>query len=265
MNYRGFSLSGGRRTHTACRAATPPAEDGEVAVRGGALRILVKPVVHGRITRRDGLMRKVEVVTTRLLNAERSRRTRRALLDVGRALFAYVGYARTTTGELVQRTGVTRGALYYHFEDKTALFEAVFEEVYQESFQAMRTCMETAEGDPWERFLASLRVLTEQLGRLGVQRIVSDGPAVLGPFRVRQGTLGTQFLHTVFGQLVAEGEMKPLPLDPLCRLVWAACFEAALHSAQTETSVEGRQDMIVTLLGLIDGLRRTQEAGGKQD
>ena len=198
-------------------------------------------------------------MTTRRLQAERFHQTRRALLDAGRALFADVGYTRTTTGALVQRAGVTRGALYYHFEDKTACFEAVFEEVYQESFQAMRTCMETAEGDTWERFLASLRVLTEQLGRPGVQRIISDGPAVLGPFRVRHGTLGTQFLRPVFGQLVAEGVMKPLPLDPLCRLVWAACFEAALHSAQTETSAEGQQDMIVTLLGLIGGLRRKQD------
>ena len=61
-------------------------------------------------------------MTTRLSKADRSRRTRRALLDVGQALFADVGYARTTTGELVRRAGVTRGALYYHFPDKTALF-----------------------------------------------------------------------------------------------------------------------------------------------
>ena len=104
-------------------------------------------------------------MTTRLSNAERSHRTRRALLDVGRALFADVGYARTTTEELVRRAGVTRGALYYHFPDKTALFEAVFEEVHQECLQAMSTGMETAEGDPWERFMASLRVLIAQLGR----------------------------------------------------------------------------------------------------
>jgi len=212
-----------------------------------------------------GLTRKVEVVTTRLLNAERSRQTRRTLLDAGRALFADVGYARTTTGELVQRAGVTRGALYYHFRDKTALFAAVFEEVYQESLQAMRTCMETAEGDTWERFLESLRALTEQLGRPGVQRIVSDGPAILGPFRVRHGTLGPQFLRAVFEQLVAEGVMKPLPLDPMSRLVWTTCFEAALYTAQTETSAEGRQEMIVALLCLIGGLRRKREAEGRQD
>ena len=201
-------------------------------------------------------------MTTRIPNAERSRQTRRALLDAGRAMFADVSYARTTTEEIVRRAGVTRGALYYHFSDKTVLFEAVFEEVHQESIQAMRTCLETAEGDPWERFLESLRVLTDQLGHPGVQRIVTDGPAVLDRSSLERGTLGPQFLHTVFEQLVAEGVLKPLPLAPLCRLVWAACFDAALYTARTETSAEGRQDMIDTLLGLIGGLRRKQEAGG---
>ncbi len=194
-------------------------------------------------------------MTTRLSNAERSRQTRRTLLDVGRALFADMGYARTTTEELVRRAGVTRGALYYYFHDKTALFAAVLEEVHQESLQAMRTCMETAEGDPWERFLASLRVLTEQLGRPGVQRIVADGPAVLDRSHLQRGALGLQFLRPVFEQLVAEGTMKPLPFDPICRLVWTACFEAALYIARTETSAEGRQEMIVTLMRLIGGLR----------
>ena len=58
--------------------------------------------------------------------------------------------------------------------------------------------------------------------------------------------------------------MKPLPLDPLCHLVWTACFEAALYIAQAETSAEGRQEMSVTLMGLIGGLRRKQEDGGSR-
>ena len=204
-------------------------------------------------------------MTTRLLNADRSRRTRRALLDAGRAVFADAGYARTTTGELVQRAGVTRGALYYHFQDKTALFKAVFEEVYQESLQAMRTCMARAEGDPWDQLLAGLRGLMAQLGRPSVRRIVADGLAVLDASRVRQETLGREFLRPVFEQLVAAGVMKPLPLDPLCRLVWAVCSAAALHMARTETSGVDQQDMTATLLGLLGGLRCRQEAGGKRD
>ena len=205
-------------------------------------------------------------MTTRLSKAERFRQTRRVLLDVGRALFADVGYARTTTEELVRRASVTRGALYYHFPDKTVLFRAVFEEVHYECLQAIRTGMETAEGDPWERFLASLRELIAQLKHPSVQRIVAvDGPAVLDSSHVRHGPLGPQFLRAVCEQLVAEGVLKPLPLDPLCRLVWTACFEAALYIAQTETRGGGQQDMIATLMCLIGGLRRQQEAGGRQD
>jgi len=50
--------------------------------------------------------------------AEQSEQTRRLLLDVARALFAERGYAGTATEEIVQRAGVTRGALYHQFRDK---------------------------------------------------------------------------------------------------------------------------------------------------
>ena len=69
-----------------------------------------------------------------------------------------------------------------------------------------------------------------------------------------------EFVHTVFEQPVAEGVMKPLPLGHLCRLVWTVCFEAALYTAQTETSAEGpagnRSSHVLCLMG---GLRRKQD------
>lgn len=46
--------------------------------------------------------------------AEQSEQTRRALLDAALELFAEHGYANTSTEEVVRRTAVTRGALYYH-------------------------------------------------------------------------------------------------------------------------------------------------------
>ena len=43
------------------------------------------------------------------VNAERSRQTRHALLDVGWALFTDSGYIHISTGALVRRVGVSRG------------------------------------------------------------------------------------------------------------------------------------------------------------
>ena len=68
------------------------------------------------------------MATTRLTKAEQSAQTRRALLDAAHELFAEDGYAATSTEAVARRAGVTRGALYYQFRDKAALFAAVYEE-----------------------------------------------------------------------------------------------------------------------------------------
>ncbi|MEM8651768.1 MAG: helix-turn-helix domain-containing protein, partial [Pseudomonadota bacterium] len=63
-------------------------------------------------------------------NKARTEATRAALIGAARALFAEKGYAETSTPEIVKATGVTRGALYHHFEDNEAIFRAVVTEEY---------------------------------------------------------------------------------------------------------------------------------------
>ncbi len=198
-------------------------------------------------------------------NAERSRQTRRALLDAGRAVLTERGYDGTTSAAIFRRAGVTHGAFYHHFPHKAGLFAAVFAEVCQEYIQAVRTCMQTAEGDTWERFVASLGVLLEQMGRPSVQRIVYvDGPAVLGRLAVYRHAPDLQFLRTVFTQLRAEGAIQPLPLDPCIHLVRAMCSEVALYIAQAEEREVAQEEMNAVLLRLLDGLRLPHTAEGRQ-
>ena len=59
------------------------------------------------------------------------------MIDAARDLFVEKGYHDTGTEEIVLAAGVgTRGALYHHFTDKQALFEAVFLTVEEELVMA---------------------------------------------------------------------------------------------------------------------------------
>ena len=65
----------------------------------------------------------------RRTQAERAAETRDALIAAARPLFAAQGFAEAALEAIVRAAGVTRGALYHHFADKTELFAAVFEQV----------------------------------------------------------------------------------------------------------------------------------------
>ncbi|MGV4988782.1 ScbR family autoregulator-binding transcription factor [Streptomyces sp. NPDC001709] len=58
----------------------------------------------------------------------RSERTRRNLIQAGARLFNEHGYASATLGRIVADTGLTKGALYFHFASKEVLADAVRQE-----------------------------------------------------------------------------------------------------------------------------------------
>ncbi len=54
--------------------------------------------------------------------------TRAFLLQIAAEVFAERGYAETTMAELITRSGLTKGAFYFHFSSKEQLALAVIEE-----------------------------------------------------------------------------------------------------------------------------------------
>jgi TetR/AcrR family transcriptional regulator, acrAB operon repressor len=55
--------------------------------------------------------------------------TRDSLIDAAEQLFQRQGVSRTSLQDIAEAAGVTRGAVYWHFEDKSALFNAMMERV----------------------------------------------------------------------------------------------------------------------------------------
>jgi AcrR family transcriptional regulator len=55
--------------------------------------------------------------------------TRRRILDAAERLFWAYGVTQTSLEQIAEAAGVTRGAIYWHFADKVALFKALHEGV----------------------------------------------------------------------------------------------------------------------------------------
>ncbi len=92
--------------------------------------------------------------------------TRAALLDAAERVFRERGVARTSLAEIAAAAGVTRGAVYWHFRDKTALFEALCERVQLPMEAMLASAGEIRQQDP----LGAVRALAVN----GLVRLATD-------------------------------------------------------------------------------------------
>lgn len=92
---------------------------------------------------------------------EEAEKTRRAILDAALQEFSLNGYNRTRLEDVAHRAGVTRGAIYWHFDNKqmlyTTLVRECHEEVEQRFFQAIH---DGDSAETWIRTLAEILVQT---------------------------------------------------------------------------------------------------------
>ena len=58
----------------------------------------------------------------------RSEATRRKILDAAVEVFTEVGFAAADRGAIIERTGMTKGAFYHHFDSMETLASAIIEE-----------------------------------------------------------------------------------------------------------------------------------------
>ncbi len=185
-------------------------------------------------------------------NRERTETTRGDLIAAARKLFIEKGYGDTATPEIVAAANLTRGALYHHFTDKRALFQAVVEQeaatVAEEIDQAAPATL-----DPREALMAGGLAFFNAMAASGRTRLLLlDGPAILGRETMdridRENGGGS--LRAGLEEAMRSGAMRKLPLDATAALLSAAFDRAALA---IETGAPAR-DYLNSLEALIDGL-----------
>ena len=74
----------------------------------------------------------------RLTQDEKTAETRRRLLDAAIVCLIDRGYANTTTSEIAERAGLSRGAQLYHFPKKEELLTSAVEHLFELKFGEMK-------------------------------------------------------------------------------------------------------------------------------
>ncbi len=165
-------------------------------------------------------------------NAQRSAEMRARLIATARRLFAEKGFAETGTPEIVRAAEVTRGALYHHFDDKTALFRAVAEaeaKALAAEIKASTTDPETPEQAMEEGTRAFFAAMSSP-GRARI--LLVEGPAVLGVAEMDTIDAGGGRATLAEGLRFARPDLDPVAIDALAATLSAAYDRAALAVAE---------------------------------
>jgi AcrR family transcriptional regulator len=194
----------------------------------------------------------------RTLKAERSEATRAALVSAARELFAERGYTAVGTEEIVRAAGVTRGALYHHFEGKRELFRAVYEDVEQALLERIAELADQSARDPLEVLHAGAQAFLDACEDPAVQRIaLLDAPSVLGWELWRE--IGLRYgLGLVEGTVQASieaGLIEPQPAGPLAHLLLGAIDEGAMLVARADDGGKTREQVGASVARMLDSLR----------
>jgi AcrR family transcriptional regulator len=196
---------------------------------------------------------------SRARRAEHAADTRESLLSAARALFATQGFDGTGTEQIVAEARVTRGALYHHFRDKADLFRAVMAQAAGDV--ATRLIDEQLAADA-ESPLAEIREGVSAFLDVCVggdfQRIVLvDGPRVLGTdaWDDLVERYGRSILEEWLTRCVQAGDLDPLPVRSLARLLIAMLTEASLAIALAADPAAERAELGEVLDRVLAGLR----------
>ena len=191
--------------------------------------------------------------------AEQSEATRTALLQAARELFTERGYADTATDDVAQRAGVTRGALYYHFRDKSGLFRAVVEDLSLNVFTKVASAVQSGQGDLWDQITrAGTAAYLDACLDPAVQRIVLVEAATVLGWEERQQLdkkYGLSLIRGVLQQLMDAGLLAPQPLESLTHLVLSVEREAAMYIARADNTAAARKEMEASLERVFNSMR----------
>ena len=179
--------------------------------------------------------------------AERRAETRAKLVGAARKLFISKGFAETATPEVVRLAGVTRGALYHHFEDKKDLFRAV---AFAEAAAVSDHIEKRTRGisDPQQALAAGTDAYFDAMAKPGrVKILLEEATAVLGHAAAKELTQNNGSEELRQGLKNALPQASESKVNALTNLLSAA-FDRAAQDIAHGAEITPYRDAMFELL-----------------
>ncbi|WP_030687126.1 ScbR family autoregulator-binding transcription factor [Streptomyces sp. NRRL B-1347] len=190
-----------------------------------------------------------------MVRQERAVRTRQKILVAAAEVFDRVGYDAATISEILKRSGVTKGALYFHFASKEELAQAVLAN-QMTALRVPEQDLIMQEGLDASLLLAHLLYLHEPMVRGSVRLTVEQG--ALQSVLDRRVPMQAWISHNtaLLARAKAAGELLPhVDVDVAARMFIGAFTGAQVlskimtdHADIVESATEVLQHLLASIM-----------------
>jgi AcrR family transcriptional regulator len=169
----------------------------------------------------------------------RSEATRRKILDAAVDVFTEVGFAAADRGAIIERTGMTKGAFYHHFDSMESLASAIIEDG-SNLVVAELSSMSDSFSPALENILHGTFVTADLFATNKVVRTAEQLTLAFGKFNDNIGTASAAYAVWIEAmtaearRAIAEGDIRE-ELDPqvVSESIIGATFGARMMGQRT--------------------------------
>lgn len=181
----------------------------------------------------------------------RSEATRRKILDAAIDVFGDVGYAAAGRAAIIERAGMTKGALYHHFDSMEALASAIIDEGSEIVLSAFRNICQ-APSPALENMIHGAFVASGLYASDSMARVAEQLTVALCDVNDVASSVYTTWLAAMAVQArraIEEGDLrKDLDPDAVSEMLVAALVGAQVLSRSTVSDPVGRLSRLWELL-----------------
>lgn len=136
------------------------------------------------------------------------------ILDVSLSLFLEKGYDKTSINDILQHSDIARGTLYYHFESKEAIMDAIIERASQKIFAETKTICSDVRLSVYEKLFALFSGMSMHNlsgGELMIDYLNHPQNAL---FHEKSNAMLLEKISPLLGEIIAQGTLENLFDNP---------------------------------------------------